>query len=411
MLLDLDSYNYENALYRRNNFSQPTMWHCVPFGNRLIKVYHGIVGKTITEEIIKVNRNERFEVISRVNEKYKVGYKKLHELTDNVYLPSKGNLYDFLNAYLPEYRTTADGSMLPMLAKVYSNNNNIIFKKSSYYIGQWKINGLRCFISATYNQGDLFNPVKLVFQSREGTYWNSLHNLEEYLLSVLDHDLINKMIDEHYILDGEIYLPNHTVNEINHFVKDPTCKENKLLQYWCYDLAIENTIQTKRIEYLYSTMNNYIKLFNTKDEHFNNTQRFIVLPNCQIDSHNKAINVRDNFIENGFEGLIMRNPQAEYQYGKRNLNMIKFKNHTDGKFEIIDIYVEGCSRDNIPLILCKNDINDKYFETHLNGTQEYQEQVLKNKQQYIGKYLFIQYGERSGVNQVPFHIKETKILN
>lgn len=39
------------------------------------------------------------------------------------------------------------------------------------------------------------------------------------------------MIEEHYILDGELYLPGHSVNEINHFVKDPTCKKINLFNF------------------------------------------------------------------------------------------------------------------------------------------------------------------------------------
>lgn len=410
-MLNIDTYDYNKALYRRNNFGQPTTWYCKPIGKGLIKVFHGIVGKTITEEIIKVNRNEFVETTSRFIAKYKVGYKQLSEIKDNVPSPVEEELLNYLNTYLPKYRTTADGSMLPMLAKVYDNTNNRVFNKSSYYIGQWKINGLRCFISAVKNDGDLFHPIKLIFQSREGTYWNSLRDLEEYLLGVLDYELLDKMVEEHYILDGELYLPGHTVNEINHFVKDSASYENRILQYWCYDLAIENTIQHKRLEYLFERMNNHIKYFNSKEEHLNNENRLIILPNCNIVSNEKAISVRDEFINCGFEGLIMRNPDAEYQYGKRNLSMIKFKKTTDGKFKIIDIYKEGCSREELPLILCKNDINDKYFETHLTGSQEYQKQILINKKDYIGKYLFVEYSERSGINQVPFHVKETRIIN
>ena len=113
----------------------------------------------------------------------------------------------------------------------------------------------------------------------------------------------------------------------------------------------------------------------------------------------------------GFEGLIMRNPSAEYQYGKRNLSMIKYKKSTDGKFTIVDIYPEGVKR-NIPLFLCKNDVNDATFECHIGGSQEYQESFLHEakKTVTIGKQMYVEYGERSGVNKVPFHIKTTYII-
>lgn len=403
-------FNYRFSLYRRNNFGQPCVWIATPFDFTSIEVYHGIVGKTITHYIIYTSRKPEDEVKSRIAAKRKAGYKLLSELKDNTTLPVEGELLSYLSAYLPAYRTTADGSLLPMLAKVYDNVNNKLFNKVPYYLGQWKINGLRCFISAYVNSGNMFKSIGLKFQSREGTYWNSLSYLEDYLLSVLDNKLLERMVDENYILDGEVYLPGHTVNEINHFVKDPKCAENKLLQYWCYDIAIEDTMQDERMNFLLSRQGNCVKTFTSKEAHLNNKDRLIVLPNLSINDNDTAVRCRDTYIALGFEGLIMRKPDAEYQYGKRNQSMIKFKAVTDGKFKIIDIYPEGVKRPDIPLLLCRNDVNDATFECHLSETLDFQREVLKNKKQFIGKVLFITYGERSGVNDVPFHIKQVHLL-
>lgn len=411
MITDNLPFNYNYGLYRRNNFGQPCVWYARPFDFKSIEIFHGIIGKTITREIIIVSRDPRSEITSRIKAKEKVGYKHMCDIKDNVESPVEGTLLDYLNTYLPEYRTTADGSLLPMLAKVYNNANNKLFSKVSSYIGQWKINGLRCFVSAELNTLDLFKPIKLKFQSREGTYWNSLSYLEDYLLSVIDTKLIEKMVNEHYILDGELYLPGHSVNEINHFVKDAKCKENKLLQYWCYDIAIDDTMQDKRIEYLHERQTSFVAKFRNKEDHLNNSEKFIVLPYIYIGDDDSALNSRNRFIDLGFEGLIMRNPSAEYQYGKRNLSMIKYKKSTDGRFTIIDIYPEGVKR-NIPLFLCKNDVNDATFECHIGGSQEYQESFLHEakKTVTIGKQMYVEYGERSGVNKVPFHIKTTYII-
>lgn len=321
-------------------------------------------------------------------------------------------MLNYLNAYLPYDRTTADGIILPMKAKAYDNTNNRLFKNVSSYYGQWKINGLRCFISAELNSGDLFKPIKLRFVSCEGTEWHSLNNLEEYLLSALDRTFVAKMIDEHYILDGELYLPGYSVNNINHFVKDPNCKENKLLQYWCYDIAIEDMIQSARFDVMDTYFFRFRKFFQSKETHLNNEDRFIVLPTIHVENDKFATIIRDNFIKAGFEGLIMRNPNVEYQYGKRNLSMIKYKKSTDGVFTIVDIYPEGIKRNNIPLFLLKNDINDATFEVHIGGSQEYQSSFLNEdvKRKTIGKQMYVEYGERSGVNQVPFHVKDVHFL-
>lgn len=404
-------------LYRKNNHGEPCYWCIRKNSNTSIEVQHGIIsGRTIVETFLVTMKNIDTEIQSRINKKRKEGYKYLYEIKDNIESPVEEGtfnraLYYFLKAYLPDIRTAADNTMLPMLAKAYDNNNNKLFKKVDYYYGQYKINGLRCFISARENQGDMFRPISLDFQSREGTHWKTLTNLEDYLLEVLPKDLLYEMVNNDFILDGELYLPGHTVNEINHFVKDASCKENKYLQYWCYDIAIQETIQRSRFVTRDMMLSSFIKRFNTLEEHLSNINRLVVLPNDIIEDDKSAINYRDIFINNGFEGLILRNPDKEYQYGTRNLSMIKFKKSTDGKFVIKDIYPESAKRPDVPIFLLKNDINDAEFEVHLGGTMEYQAFILKNKNWYIGKLMYVEYGERSGINKVPFHVKATMLVN
>lgn len=400
-------FDYKQALYRKNNFGQPCVWIAYEIDNSHYVIEHGIVGKSLTKSIHNVKSNVVKEINSKFRDKQKCGYKFLSELKDNVSLPVEEGLLQYLNAYLDDYRTTIDGSLLPMLAKVYNNENNKMFSKVSTYLGQYKINGLRCFISAYRTEG-IFSSIGLRFQSREGTYWNSLKTLQSYLLAIIPDSFLEKMVEEHYILDGELYLPGYSVNDINHFVKDANCPQNKLLQFWCYDLAIQDYSFRERKKILSNTFK--ITYFNSTTEHFNNNNKFIVLPDYYIDDDNKAILHRDSFIGCGFEGLILRNPNEEYQFGKRNSAMYKYKKATDGKFEIVEIISEGLKRPDIPLFICKNDINDYKFECHCGGTLDYQREIFKNKDQYIGKYMYIEYGERSGVSGVPFHIKHTHII-
>lgn len=405
-------FDYKLALYRRNNFGQPCVWYAQKsYDDNYIIVYHGIIGCKIHHEIIHTNRKLDDEIASRVNAKRKTGYKYLSEIKDNNTLPVEEHLHDYLDTYLPDNRSTSDGSVLPMLAKVYDNTNNKLFKNKGY-LCQPKINGLRCFVRAERNN-DLFKPYRLIFQSREGTYWNSLSTLEEYLLDNLIYtDIFNKMIEEHYILDGELYLPGYSVNQINHFVKNQNCAENKLLQYWCYDIAIEDVPQWKRLYQL--SNNDTSKTINLidKEKHLCNKEKFVVLPYIMINCDDCAVSYRNTFIGLGFEGLILREENGLYQFGKRNSTMIKFKKSTDGKFTIVDIYPEGIKRRNIPLFLLKNDINDETFEVHIGGSQSYQESFLNEeiKQQTIGKQMFVEYGERSGIKQVPFHVLKTYLL-
>lgn len=182
-----------------------------------------------------------------------------------------------------------------MLAKSYTGK---IWNKIPNMIGQWKINGLRCFINA-YRTDDIFRSVRLKFQSREGLIWHTLTYLEDYLIDAIPQGFMLSMLNDNWILDGEVYLPGHTINEINHFVKDPNCKENKLLQFWCYDIAIQDMLQERRSDIRTHSLGN-VAHFNNIDEHLNNTKQLVILPDYNVYSDNNAVISRDNFIRLGF---------------------------------------------------------------------------------------------------------------
>lgn len=399
-----------NKLYRRNNNGAPTVWWAsFNSDTNSIAVFYGLVRGNIRKEVYTVTQKDgNKELESRYNEKIKQGYQYLNEICDMQDRPpvedeNSLELFNFLNTYLPKDLSNGNSNLLlPMLAKTYSGN---VWKKVSCMYGQYKINGLRCIITA-YTQNDMFKPIRLRFQSREGIIWNTLENLSDYLLSIIPANIIRDMIDGYVALDGEIYLPGYTINQINHFVKDANCVENKLLQFWCYDIMMEGN-QAHRNMYRY-----HIKKptsFNSIKEHYNNKERLIILHNKYITNDNEAIDARNHFINLGFEGLILRNAKTDYQYGRRRANyMEKFKDAAEGDFIILDIYKE--KKRDLPILLCKNDINNEKFETRLSVSHIVQQEVLFDSQSYIGRTVHIEYGERSGVARVPFHIK-TVVIN
>ena len=148
--------------------------------------------------------------------------------------------------------------------------------------------------------------------------------------------------------------------------------------------------------------------FNNKEDHLNNTKQFVLLPYATlINTFDESIAKRDNYIDLGFEGLILRDYNAEYQFGKRNLSMLKYKKIYDGWFEIVDIQPQS-KKDNLPLFILKNDINSETFECTINASHDMQEYFFNNKKDFIGKKAFVEYRERSGVKEVPFHAKIIK---
>ena len=394
------------TLYKRNSAGIPIMWKIEPY-NGLISISHGIVNKTCTHEIIRPTmKTLEAEITSRYNAKRKEGYKTFQEIKDSAPEGVDGSyIYNYLNAYLPKYNVTDEGLILPMLAKTLEDNKP--FDKFGYMLGQYKINGVRCIVGVNKNEGDLFKPYNVTYQSREGTKWN-LPDFDDYILNAIPDELLAMMVEEGVHLDGELYIPGLTVNEINSAVKNTASPWHHNLQYWIYDICAEDIISSNRKNLLYKYFESYILEVYNKEVHYTNEYKIVVLPSFNIENFESAINIRNKFIDFGFEGLILRNPNAEYMFGKRSVNgMYKFKKKDDGKFKIISIISD---KRNLPIFILKNDINDEEFEVTFNASQDVQQAMLGNKLDYIGRYMFVEFRERSGVRQVPFHAKGIKIV-
>ena len=407
------------TLYKRNSQGKPLSWSASEYDG-VITVTYGLVGGTQHRETIEVTSKKVNELNSRINAKRKEGYKELSELKDGATPTYVGTIHPnnkpdatfirFLDTYLPKYSTTSEGFVLPMLAKVLDDNKP--FEKYGMFIGQYKINGLRCIIGAKSNPMDMFKNTYLTYHSRTGEDWTAkMRWMDEILLPKINEELLAMMVEEGACLDGELYLPGYSVNDINSFVKNTQLAQHYKLQYWCYDICCENMSAQERDNIRQKQINiNYLDV-TCKEKHMNNKEQFVILPTVyNIESVSNALCFRDKFIDLGFEGLILRNPSAEYQFGKRNQAMFKFKKVDDGKFIIVNIISEH-KRNDLPLFVCRNDINDELFECSINKPQDVQREMLIHKEKYIGKYMQVEFRARSGINKVPFHARGINIVD
>lgn len=389
-------------LYKRNAKGDPILWQ-IEKVNDEYKVSYGAVCGHIHEEIINGKLVKANEIESRIKAKRKEGYKELSELKDSGPIEIKDNiaLINYLYTYLPKNNTTDDGFTLPMLAKVLKDNKPFDKRR---YLGQYKINGVRCIIGAI-KTNDLFNPIRLTYRSREGTDWTpKLTWMDEVIKPEIKDDLLDAMLEEGACLDGELYLPGYKVNDINSFVKNEKLPQHFQLQYWCYDIAIDNMSYDARRKFRTENIDRICYTFDTYDQHLNNKSKLILLPDVAICDIDDATRFRDKFISLGFEGLIVRDINSAYQFGARNLAMLKYKRVDDAKFKIIDVVPEGV-RTTLCKFVLRNDINDELFEATGNFDHSRQEYILKHKEDFIGKLATCAFRERSGVKNVPFHCK------
>nr|DAG96181.1 MAG TPA: ATP-dependent DNA ligase [Crassvirales sp.] len=404
------------TLYKRNTQGKPLFWSIwidhKYINPKIINVKYGLVGKDGRLEPIVATRKIQDEVESLIKAKRKEGYKELVDLYDNAHIAeqdiSKLGLVHYLDTYLPKFNTDDNGAFIPMLCKTLEDNKP--FERGEYF-GQWKINGERCIITADKTTG-LFEEIKLHYRSREGVDWtDKLSYLDEFLLPCIPEEIVAMMLEEGVGLDGELYLPGYGINEINSFIKNTELPQHYKLQFWMYDLCVENMSAYSRQHVLIDNFKKYVPLYlKTKEDHLNNNNKLILLPNEDIEDISNAIKRRDYYISLGFEGLVIREKSAEYQFGgRRNNSMLKFKKKEDGLFEIIDIVPEGRKRANLGKFVLKNDINNAEFECTYNAPHSAQEEILANKDSYIGKKCLVEFRERSGISRVPFHAKAIKI--
>ena len=167
----------------------------------------------------------------------------------------------------------------------------------------------------------------------------------------------------------------------------------KNIQFWCFDLAIPNVKQKDRTNYRY--------------KHLPSTPCIINVHEDLVGSDEEAREKADAYIEEGFEGGILRELDKPYGFGKRVSYMMKLKKWFYTKCRIIDIVnkgenvINGKTRTYIAVIL-KNDINEDTFECNIEGNESYRIDLLKNVDSYIGKMAEVKYRERSGIKLVPF---------
>jgi len=183
-------------------------------------------------------------------------------------------------------------------------------------------------------------------------------------------------------LDGELY--NHTLkedfNKITSLVKklkpsDEDIEESKkLIQYWIYDCIVPNTKFSKRNALLKTLPNN---------------KYWVLVPTYKCNNRNEIDTYYEKFIEEGFEGAIIRIDDV-YEH-KRSKFLLKRKEFQDAEFPILNI-IEGVgNRSGMAGYIETKTKEGKPFKSNIKGDRDFLKDLLINKQDYIGKTVTIKY--------------------
>jgi len=218
-----------------------------------------------------------------------------------------------------------------------------------------------------------------------------LHRGDERLLSreCKEHVVMNHIKKEFDIFnnlspDGELYKHDLTFQEIVRRVKKYREGLTEEIEYWVYDLAIPDKTFSERYSMLKKIVNNnsIIKL----------------VPVYNVDSYEEFKKYHDQFVSEGFEGIIVRDKTSYYQFNDRPKCLQKYKEFFDNEFEVIGYKKEEWDDNgtikNLVIWVCKTD-NDETFDVRPKGSFLVREQQYNDVEQYMNKMLTVRYQEKS----------------
>jgi|3_EtaG_2_1085321.scaffolds.fasta_scaffold04072_3 DNA ligase-1 len=297
------------------------------------------------------------------------------------------------DGYLNDYdKALTHVVMLPMLAHSYKKrSHNISFP----CIVQRKFDGVRCFAMP---DGRLL--------SRKGKEFPHLNHLRH------THKVVPKINNRPIVFDGELYSDTMTFQEIVGMVKRETLKEGdaermkqiKLRVYDCYDAGRADTPFKTRACLIKDILSQNIIGTNVLRIRTAMPKGWEIVENFTANNEDEIYRLQKQFIEEGYEGAMVRNHHGAYALGKRSANLQKVKTFLDGEYRIVG-FTQGEGGET-GCVIWKCSTASHTFNVRPKGTREQRRVWFNNGNSYINKMLTVKYQELTddGIPRFPVGI-------
>lgn len=339
-------------LYKLNNNGSVGYWDISVTDNAELRIAHArsetakevvrlipCKGKNIgrANETTDMEQAEK-EMVSRIKKQKDKGYREsIEEAKEGV--------------------TNSLGMIKPTLAVVFSKVKPERIDWSTSYI-QPKLDGNRCL----YKDGILY--------SRGGKEINLPHIVAA----------IKEVGWEGYHLDGELYVDHNTsLQELGSLVRRPR-EESEAIVYHVFDVVSEKSFEDRFLNGLEDPSHPSLeKVFTTEANDLSGVSFF-----------SKA------FIEDGYEGAILRHGTQGYEADKRSQNLLKIKEYLDAESVVVGV-VEGTPYSSVhgeykvPVWVIKNPFGGDDFRATAEGTIERKHQQWLDREKHIGKEIKFKY--------------------
>lgn len=242
----------------------------------------------------------------------------------------------------------------PMLAKDFKKES----KKVVYpcYV-QPKLDGMRCLKKGK------------VLTSRDNKVITTLKHIEDVLPYVADY------------LDGELYAHGKTFQENMTLIKKYRPGLTEQVKYHVYDMVLPSQSFNER----YSLLKTLVK----------DIPCIEVVPTYIVNNKEELDKYHAQFIEEGYEGTMVRWGNEGYKVNGRSSNLLKYKDFIDETYTIVDV-IPSESKPSQGVIHCKGVDNSGHgitFGCGMRFNHQEREEILTNKQDYIGKTAEIRFFE------------------
>lgn len=324
-----------------------------PDGTAAVVKHFGLYGGQIQENIRIVKKGKN---IGRANET--TAFEQAVSEAQSAWNKKKDEKYI---EQLPQAGgDTAPEIFLPMLAHPFQKRGHNITWPA---FAQPKFNGVRVLARRV---GD-----DIIYTSRKGKVFTTLRHLDAYMIQILA---------DGEILDGEAYVHDWTFQQIIRAVKKLR-PESAQLQFWAYDFAKTEMPYAERLKWLIANIaqgNATMKVAPT----------FIIRTPDEVKKHH------DRFVQDGYEGAMIRNALGHYRFDYRSPDLQKYKEFIDAEFEIIG-GKEGVGNDAGCVIFTIQAAPGLTCDVRPKGSVEQRQKWFSELPSLIGKQLTVRYQEKS----------------
>lgn len=274
----------------------------------------------------------------------------------------------------------------PMLAETFDSSIDI-----TGFTFSPKLDGIRA-LSCLTEDG-------VILSSRNGKLFEGFSLIRKQL-SILFEKYPEVM------LDGELYTDQLSFNKISgivrskkrHQICDQRQSEEHLIEYHIFDMVDTDLTFRERYQRLQLYIDELQKEFPV------NALKIKLVPVEFALTDRDLPYYLEKYTSQGYEGVIMRDPNSIYKF-RRTFSLLKHKLMKDSEFEITDV-ISGTGTDaNTAIFICKTK-RDKLFNVRPRGSITERKEMLRNRQELIGKMLTVRYQELSefGVPRFPVGI-------